>query len=178
MQVSQLIFRRIHNLDPKVAPTINESYFISEDAEEMPKVAFPKSVQILLNSRQLWLAVEDHCYTPSDLVKSFFVRKDGKHKDPDLFSVFIADRKRYIAENWGIKPNKAWNKQRHQYWDKDFVVALFTYIVDCEESDWKNKNKLEWKIRKDFKLKEMVEEFKQINTRTIQIINKRRPHNP
>lgn len=172
-QVTQLIYRRIHNLDPKVAKTINESYFIGNRVEKVPKVKFPDTVNILLNSRQLWLKVEDREYTPSDLVKSFFVRKDGKEKDNDLFSVFIADRKRYVAENWGIKPHKAWNKQKHQYWDKEFVKALFTYIVVCEESDWKNKNKLEWKIRDDMTLKDMELEFAQINKKTVDIINKK-----
>lgn len=173
MQVSNLIYRRCHKLDLTVAETINESYRIGDNIDKMPKVRFPESVNTLLHSKQLWLKVEDNEYTPSDLVKSFIVRKDGGKKDRDLFSVFIADRKRYIAENWGIKPLSSWNKQRYQYWDKEFVKAFFTYMVDCEKSDWKNKNKIEWKIRGDLTLKEMEKSFKQINLVTIRIINKR-----
>lgn len=173
-QISQLIYRRSHKLDLKIASTINESYRLADNIELPPKVLFPGSVNTFLNSKQLWLEVENVEYTPSELVKSFIVRKDGSKKDSDLFSVFIADRKRYIAEKWGIKPLSSWNKQKYQYWDKGFVTAVFTYMVVCEESDWKNKNKIEWKINDKLTLGEMQKKFKESNIKTAEVIGKKR----
>lgn len=149
------------------------NYHKGDRLRDLPEVVFPNSVNTLFDSPSLWLKAEGVKFTPSLLVKSFFVRKDGKEIKIKPFSVFIADNKRYIAEKWGIVQKEAWNKQKNQYWREDFVKAIFTHVVYCENSEYITENKIAYKIREDISLEEMEAIFLQANNKVLEIINKK-----
>jgi len=169
-QISQLIEGR--KLRWSKNPHLYRSYHKSEHPDELPVVSLPNPVEILLNSPSLWLKAGDLEYTPSLLVKSFFIRKDGQEINDRVFSVFIADAKRSVAEKWGVVPLSAGNKQRNQYWDRDFVKALFTYTTLCEKSDWGLENKISYTVRDDIAFEEMENWYLKANIKTIKFINK------
>lgn len=141
--------------------------FYKGERKNLPIIPLPQPVDILFASRSLWLKVGDVEYTPSKLVKSFLVRKNGREIDENNISVFYADTKRRIATKWGITPRSAWNKQRCQYWDKDFVKAIFTYIVLCEKSNLRNVNKISYTVRGDITFEEMENLFFKANDEAV-----------
>ncbi len=170
-KISQLIKYR----ESELANTqIYHNYSNSEHLVELPVIPLPKPVEILFNSPSLWLKVGDHEYTPSLLVKSFFVRKDGGEIDRHVFSVFIADNKRSIAKKWGVSPHSARNKQRYQYWDRDFVKALFTYTTLCEKSHSGLINKISYTIRENITFEEMEAWYSRANSEVLNKYERRR----
>ena len=173
-QVVQLIEHRNKRVESKDGSHERHYYRKGEHLCRLPNVSLPPTVNILLNSSSLWIETGEYKYTPSLLIKAFFVRKDGKDISEDIFSVFIADKKRCIAQKWGIVPRSAWNKQRHQYWDENFVKALFTHTALCEKSPAKNVNKSAYAIREDITFKKMEEWYLQANNEAVKIKDKKR----
>jgi len=170
-QVLQLIGQR--EAERNESTHFHRNYYEGEHLKRLPVVSLPQPVNILINSPSLWLKVENTEYTPSSLVKSFFVRKDGREINEKKISVFYADTKRNIATKWGIISRSTWNKQRHQYWDKDFVKALFTYITLCGKSHLRNVNKILYTVRDDITFEEMETLYLEANTEAADITNKR-----
>lgn len=94
----------------------------------LPVVDLPPVAQSLLDSPSLWINVHGIDFVPRPVVEELIIRRNGNEKKQNSFTVYIADQRDAIKKMWNIIPVSVWGKQKGQYWDKNFVTALFTNI--------------------------------------------------
>ena len=145
----------------------HESYPKNGKYGNLPDIPLPEPVGQLFNSPSLWLKIGEDKYTPRSLVQSFLVKKDKYIKSD--FSNFVAGCKSRVAKKWGIELLAVDNKQKNQYWDQNFVKALFTYVYLCDISPHETVSRCSYTIRKDIDFEEMHRTFTKANDNIVRI---------
>lgn len=129
--------------------------------EKLPIVKLPKAPRLLLDSPKLWIDVDKTSFIPRAVVEEILIRKNGNEKNQDSFTVFIAMQEKEIQRRWGIKPISVFSKQRHQYWDSEFIKALFIHISLQTSSNDPLVNKTAYTFTKVFDAEKLADVFNQ-----------------
>jgi hypothetical protein len=102
-------------------------------------VKLPATPRLLLDSPQLWIDVNGTKFTPRNVVEKTVKRNDGKNKQQNSFDVYIATEMEAINKIWGKYPESVFRKQRHQFWNYDYVKAFFAHIeLQIDTGDLEN----------------------------------------
>jgi len=140
-----------HSYTPSQISTIRRRF------KKLPKVTLPPTYTTLFDSAELWTDIGETLVAPADLIKSVIKRKGGDQIDPKLFSVFWANQKDKVFNNWNIISFTSFSKQRHQFWDKDYVTAVLTNILYCNQHQLGIKNKISYNLAWDIPKKDLIE---------------------
>lgn len=122
-----------------------------------PNVSLPETYNTILCTPELWYNVNGLLVTPSTVVKSVLVRRDGLDKERRLFSVFIADQKEQLVKN-KLKLLSASNKERFQFWDKYFVNGLLINILYQNQHRLRVVNKIAYRLDENVKIENLISE--------------------
>jgi RNA polymerase primary sigma factor len=144
------LLEQLDNLHRRIMAGLQKN---QNESREMPGLPDNLTVQSLFSTPLLWEVKNGFRVIPASLVRAILERTDGKPINEHLYSTFAADRKKWILKKWKIEPRTAKNKEVSQWWDRDFVQAFLSSLI---QPDSDKTGRLKYRIRPDLTPEELI----------------------
>ncbi len=128
---SSIITKRLLSIHGTIEPRINRKAIV-------PPLPDIESIQTLFSLEEVWTMVGNTAYVPRLLIEELIVRMDGMEKQQNKFTAFLADRQQMLKDRLFVQPASVTPKQRYQFYETEYLIALIGSIDDFENYMYKS----------------------------------------